>query len=65
MLVGLSDAASERAVQQEIKIFLEALSSYPDHFAQEPRLSFEQHLFSVTAANRQSAFFGERRKHWH
>jgi hypothetical protein len=37
-------------VQQEIEDYLQALSSYPDRFAREPRLSFEQHLVSIIAS---------------
>ncbi len=45
---GVSDAEREREVQREIDTFLRALSSYPERFAREPYLSFEQHLFSIT-----------------
>ena len=48
---GLGRAARERDVQHEIKSFLSALVSYPDRFAVEPELSFEQHLFQLVAAN--------------
>jgi hypothetical protein len=41
------DADKSRDVQQEIDNFLQALSSYPDSFAHNPRLSFEQHLFRI------------------
>lgn len=61
-LVGLSDAAREREVQREIEVFLQALSSYPDRFAREPYLSFEQHLFRITTASQQTALVMERRK---
>jgi hypothetical protein len=40
-------AARERDVQQEIDSFVRALSSYPDRFAREPYLSFQQHLSSL------------------
>jgi hypothetical protein len=43
----VSDAAREHEVQQEIDSFLRALSSYPDRFAREPYLSFQQHLSSI------------------
>ena len=43
----LSDAAREHEVQREIDSFLQALSSYPDRFAREPYLSFQQHLSSI------------------
>jgi len=58
-LVEPSDAARNREVRQEIDAFLQALSSYPDRFAREPYLSFEQHLFSITAESNSAA---ERRK---
>jgi hypothetical protein len=43
----VSDATREHEVQQEIDSFLRALSSYPDRFAREPSLSFQQHLSSI------------------
>jgi hypothetical protein len=46
----VSVAARERDVQQEIDSFVRALSSYPDRFAREPYLSFQQHLSSIVAA---------------
>jgi len=46
-VLRLSDADAERDVQQEIDSFLRALSSYPDRFAREPYLSFQQHLSSI------------------
>jgi hypothetical protein len=47
--LGVCDAEREREVQQEIETFLKALDSYPDRFAREPHLSFEQHLFSIAS----------------
>lgn len=47
IMLGVSDATRKREVQQEIEYFLKALNSYPDRFAREPYLSFEQHLFSI------------------
>jgi hypothetical protein len=41
------DTPREPQVQQEIETFLAALNSYPERFSRNPRLSFEQHLFSV------------------
>ncbi len=59
----VSDAAWERDVQQEIDSFLRALSSYPDRFAREPYLSFQQHLSSiVTAAHSHSTNEEDRRR---
>jgi hypothetical protein len=49
---SLSSARSARVMQPEIKIFLSALGSYPDRFAREPHVSFEQHFFHIAATNR-------------
>jgi hypothetical protein len=49
--VEVGGAGREREVRREIENFLRALSSYPDRFARDPYLSFEQHLFSIAAAN--------------
>jgi hypothetical protein len=45
----------EREVLGEMENFLRALSSYPDRFAREPYLSFEQHLFSIVASGQSAA----------
>jgi hypothetical protein len=37
-------------VLMEVQSFLQALASYPDRFAKEPKLSFEQHLCSLVTA---------------
>lgn len=55
---GLGCVAGERDVQHEIKSFLSALVSYPDRFAVEPDLSFEQHLFQLVAANQMRSRHG-------
>jgi hypothetical protein len=47
---AISGANREHEVQQEIETFLAALNSYPDRFACNPCLSFEQHLFSLATA---------------
>lgn len=46
----VSEPAREREVQREIDSFLRAISSYPDRFAREPYLSFQQHLCSIVTA---------------
>lgn len=46
----LASARREGEVRREIETFLLALSSYPDRFAREPYLSFEQHLFRISLA---------------
>jgi len=48
-----SDASRDQQVKQEIENFLQALSSYPDRFAREPRLSFQEHLFDIEMASQQ------------
>jgi hypothetical protein len=48
--VHVSDAAREREVRLEIDSFVRALSSYPDRFAHEPYLSFQQHLSNIVTA---------------
>jgi hypothetical protein len=37
-------------VQREIDSFLRAVNSYPDRFAREPYLSFQQHLSNMVTA---------------
>ena len=61
----LSDASREQEVKQEIENFLHALSSYPDRFAREPRLSFREHLFDIEAANQQASGRDRRRSLGH
>ena len=39
-------AANER-VRSEIRTFLEALDSYPERFAQQPGISFEEYRSSL------------------
>lgn len=50
IVLGNSDIERQREVQHEIENFLHAVSSYPDRFAREPYLTFEQHLFSIVAS---------------
>jgi hypothetical protein len=47
--LGVADTR-EGDAQREIDSFLRALSSYPDRFAREPYLSFQQHLSSIVTA---------------
>lgn len=47
--------AREYEAQQEINNFLWAMSSYPDRFAQNPSVSFEQHLNAVAIQNTMAA----------
>lgn len=57
----VSDASRDQKVKQEIENFLNALNSYVDRFAQEPRLSFQEHLFDIETASQQTS--GGRRRH--
>jgi hypothetical protein len=54
-------AGRKREVELDIKSFLSALGSYPDRFARNPSLSFEQHLLHLAAAN-QLGHSAERRR---
>ena len=49
---GNSRTALDRQVRREIATFLRAVHSYPESFARDPLLSFEQHLFSMANQNR-------------
>ena len=42
--------SDNKKVEAEIQSFLEALASYPERFATDPRLTFEQHRSSLTTA---------------
>lgn len=44
----LASVRDEEA-RREVQSFLHALRTYPDRFACEPKLSFEQHFFQVAA----------------
>jgi hypothetical protein len=48
---GVSGKARKPGTQREIDRFLRALSSYPDRYAREPHLSFEQHFSSIVTAD--------------
>jgi hypothetical protein len=58
--LSAAEAARRREVQQEIENYLLALSSYPERFAHDPYVSFEQHLYSLMAAG-QGFRSGDRR----
>lgn len=49
--MAMSSTGRQREVQREIETFLRALSSYPDRFARNPYLSFEQHFFSIAGTS--------------
>ncbi len=48
--LSVAETIRRREVQQEIDNYLLALSSYPERFADDPYVSFEQHLYSMIAA---------------
>lgn len=52
--LSVVETIRRREVQQEIENYLLALSSYPQHFAQDPCVSFEQYLYSMMAAGHTS-----------
>jgi hypothetical protein len=51
---GENHMSSNEQVRREIQIFLQALDSYPDRFAREPKITFEEHRSSLTEAGRNS-----------
>ena len=66
--LSAGETIRRREVQQEIDNYLLALSSYPDRFAQDPCISFEQHLLTMMAAGQTSrrqeadeGLYGQRR----
>ena len=38
--------SGNKQVRSEIRSFMEALDSYPERFAEEPGITFEQHLYN-------------------
>lgn len=47
---GFGRETREADVRREIDNFLLALNSYPERFANDPCLSFEEYLYSIMAA---------------
>jgi hypothetical protein len=45
--VRVNRVSGNKQVRRELKKFLQALDSYPDRFAKNPKISFEQHLRSL------------------
>jgi len=50
IIAGFAEDNREVEVRREIDNFLLALYSYPDRFADDPCLSFDQYLCSIMAA---------------
>jgi len=44
---GNAKMSNNEQVLAEITSFLQAVDSYPDRFAQDPQITFEQHLCSL------------------
>ncbi|PYY07255.1 MAG: hypothetical protein DMG69_20385 [Acidobacteria bacterium] len=55
-VIGLFDCPGDKETVKDLDIYLLALYSYPDQFADRPQLSFQQHLENVIhAENRRLA----------
>jgi hypothetical protein len=50
--VAFTEDTREAGVRREIDNFLLALHSYPERFANDPCLSFEDYLYSIMASER-------------
>ncbi len=46
--LGISWLKEGTDSQLEIEAFLHAMNSYPERFARDPQVSFQQHLCSIT-----------------
>ncbi len=53
---SLTEIKLRYQAEQEIENFLKAINSYPERFAKDPQLSFEDHLFTITAQSEQVHF---------
>jgi hypothetical protein len=51
ILIRSTDATQEEQVQREIDRFLLALNSYPECFAHDPSLTFDQYLCYLMASD--------------
>ena len=56
LTTSLAEVKQQYQAEQEIQNFLKAMHSYPERFAQDPKLSFEDHLFTITAQSDQPHF---------
>lgn len=50
---SLAEVKLKYKAELEIQNFWKAINSYPERFAQDPQLSFEDHLFTITAQGEQ------------
>ncbi|PYX81197.1 MAG: hypothetical protein DMG70_20420 [Acidobacteria bacterium] len=49
-LIQLFESSEDVGTIQEVNVYMLALCSYPDQFADKPHLSFQQHLQNVIQA---------------
>ena len=56
VIPSLAEVKMQHKAEQEIQNFLKAINSYAERFAQDPDLSFEDHLFTITAQSEQPHF---------
>ena len=56
--IGCTPAEAKQHYQAEVEVqnFLRAINSYAERFAQNPELSFEDHLFTITAQSESQHF---------
>jgi hypothetical protein len=48
------EPSGNEQVRREIQSFLQALNSYPDRFARNPRISFEEHCSGLVQSKAES-----------
>jgi len=53
---SLTEAKQHYQAEVEVQNFLKAINSYAERFAQNPELSFEDHLFTITAQSEKPHF---------
>jgi hypothetical protein len=44
-----SSLSADEQVRLEIQIFLQALKSYPDRAAKQPKITFQEHLYALVS----------------
>ncbi len=49
VIPNLTEVKLQYQAEREIQNFLKAIHSYAERFAQDPELSFEDHLFTIAA----------------
>jgi hypothetical protein len=56
MTQGLADIKKQYQAELEIQNFLKAIHSYAERFAQNPDLSFDDHLFTISVQSENPHF---------